>query len=783
MKMKWKWKRPAAFLLAAAMIFTMSGVPASAVETDVSAVSGNAAADAETISGNVIWENRNITTPVTVKLDTTITLKGENTITITDTAYTAALDMYSHNLTIQGSGSLTVNVPTGKGGIEDGSWSDTAGGTLTIKDGAKITTNGGSSGLSAKAIVIENGTLNLNSGWGIGTASLTMNGGTLYATGKYGAISNSRYGNARNINNSLTVLYSDEQNANTDDMSVGTAADTTREGDVKTIYIAKMAPRASLIVGAQQGTLQESLGRQTATFSVTGSKVKMDALLVAWEGAHTGLTAEKSADNQTITVTADSTVKEGRYKLKLTADSEAGYSPNKATATATVTVAAAPRNPITIKQQPQVVYEKLDGESVAVVDVKASLESGQSGKITYQWDVNGTAFQGTGSGSYNKIVLTKSNLTPVEGRDWEYSGQVYCKLSYNNYTVDTKTVTVTVNTCTHAKYTHDGKCQQCGESCSEDVLFIDQNGLPYSSELDNGQALVGSRLISGGTFSFVRNIDAILRAGGGDGTNKKDLTLDLQGHTVKALDLQDCPYNSVTIKNGTMGKMETKGPTVLILDSVTTSEDTTSDLFTLTVKGNCVFERQVNFLGKTQLQGGTFQGGINVALGEEALALLADGYAFADADSDEILNVSHVDIPDRMVKVVAHTDQYHNGKCACGRSCDHAGKVDSAGYCTRCHMLVEAFEIGGTRYTSLENALAAAQDGDTVTLRGPLTIENAEPIEISKNIVLNLNGHTLSKSAENGLLRILGSNVAIINGKLQHTHPSTPLSCGGGRKI
>ena len=253
----------------------------SAEDADLSACKGTeqaislmaAAADHETISGNVTWENRNITTPVTVKGDTTITLKGENTITITETAYDAALDMYYANLTIQGSGSLTVNVPKGKRGIEDGSWSDTAGGTLTIKDGVKITTNGGQRGLSAKAIVIENGTLNLNSGWGIGTASLTMNGGTLYATGKYGAISNSRYGNARNIDSNLTVLYSDEQNANTDDMSVGTAADTTREGDVKTIYIAKMAPRASLIVGAQQGTIQESLGSQTATFSVTGSRV------------------------------------------------------------------------------------------------------------------------------------------------------------------------------------------------------------------------------------------------------------------------------------------------------------------------------------------------------------------------------------------------------------------------------------------------------------------------------------------------------------------------------
>ena len=452
-KWKWKWKRPAAFLLAAAMIFTMSGVPASAVEAGVSAVSGNAAASTEeTISGNVTWDNRNITTPVTLKGDTTITLTGKNTITISDTAYTAALDMYSHSLTIQGSGSLTVNVPKGKGGIEDGSWSDTAGGTLTIKDGAKITTNGGRNGLSAKTIVIENGTLNLNSGYGIDTASLTMNGGTLYATGKYGAILNSRYGNARSIDPSLTILYSGEQNANTDDMSVGTADDTKRDADVKTIYIAKMAPRASLIVGAQQGTIQESLGRQTATFSVTGSRVQMNTLNVELEGKPTGLTAEKSSDGATITVTADSNVKEGSYKLKLTADSEAGYAPNKATATATVTVAAAPRNPIAIRTQPQVTYKKGEGQFKADVWVRAQLESGTNGNITYQWYVNGKEFTGTGSGS-NRITLTPSDLTTTAGKNWEYSGQVYCKLSYQSYTLDTNTVPVTFNTCPHERYT------------------------------------------------------------------------------------------------------------------------------------------------------------------------------------------------------------------------------------------------------------------------------------------------------------------------------------------
>ena len=378
--------------------------------------------------------------------------------------------------------------------------------------------------------------------------------------------------------------------------------------------------------------------------------------------------------------------------------------------------------------------------------------------------MNGKEFTGTGSGS-NRITLTTSDLTTTAGKNWEYSGQVYCKLSYQGYTLDTNTVPVTFNTCPHEKYTNEGKCQQCGEPCSKDVLFI-RNGIPYTFEGDNPE--VGFILVSGGTAYFVRDTDATLKAGNGDTANR-DVTLDLQGHKVKLLDLQNFPYKSVTIQNGTINDIATSAPTVLILDSVKTDQEVFSTYFTLTVKGNCVFEQLVKFHGKTQLQGGTFQDGIRVEPGEQALALLAEGYAFADTDDSEILNVSEVSIQSRSVKVVEHTCQYQNGKCACGRSCDHAGKVDSAGYCTFCKALVEAFETGGTRYTSLENALNAAQDGDTITLRGHLTIENGEPIEISKNIILNLNGFTLSKSREEALLCILGSNVAITNGKVQST--------------
>ena len=70
-----------------------------------------------------------------------------------------------------------------------------------------------------------------------------------------------------------------------------------------------------------------------------------------------------------------------------------------------------------------------------------------------------------------------------------------------------------------------------------------------------------------------------------------------------------------------------------------------------------MFEKQVSFSGKTQLKGGTFLRGIIVEPGEQALALLADGYAFADADSGEILNASNVSIQGENVKVVEHTCQ------------------------------------------------------------------------------------------------------------------------------
>ena len=761
----------------------------SAEDADLSACLGKeaalplmaaAASTEKTISGEVTWNNQTFTTPVKLTGDTTLTLEGDNKIECD-----APLDLNNCGLTVKGTGTLEVigngrsEDSTLNGAIFDSGYKGTTygTGTLTLEGGTVKASGGDYNAISVRSVELRGGKLEAYGGSndGIVCSYLYTYGGSLYATGDvYGIEMRTMYaGNPGN----LAILASDEKDASMAEMDAGDIGDIQDNAKKRTYYIGEVTgPLFS--VKTQKGTLYEGVAAQKATFAISAKNVDMTTLKAQWVGDHTGLTESLSTDSKTLTVTTDATVKQGTYSLTVTVTGTDGTTVTK---TVTVTVSG---SPLTISTQPQDVSASCKSGNLDAwqgdkeIRVTATLATGQTGDISYQWKLeDGTELEGfTRSTLSLKELYKAGKLSPVADKLWLFSAKVYCTLTYGSCSVNTNTVTLTVNTCTHEKYTHDGKCQQCGEPCSEEVLFIDEDGLPYSSELTDAETQVGDKLITGGTFYFVREIDATLRAGG-DVANKMDVTLDLQGHKIWALDLQNCPYNSVTIKNGTIDGIDTNNPAVLILDSVTTKQRVFSNEFTLTVKGSCVFERQVAFHGKTQLQGGTFQEGIDVEVGEQALALLADGYAFADAGSNDILNVSNVSIHGRRVKVVAHTCSYTNGKCRqCGRSCNHEGKVDSNGYCTRCHALVEAFEISGKRYTSLENALNAAKDGDTITLRGPLEIENVEPIEVSKNIVLNLNGHTLSKSAENALLRILDSNVAIINGKVLSTCTSKPAT-------
>lgn len=123
------------------------------------------------------------------------------------------------------------------------------------------------------------------------------------------------------------------------------------------------------------------------------------------------------------------------------------------------------------------------------------------------------------------------------------------------------------------------------------------------------------------------------------------------------------------------------------------------------------------------------------------------------------------------IQVVAHTCKYVSGKCACGRSCDHQGTTDENGYCTNCGTFVYPFAIGENLYTGLEAALTAAQDGDTVTLRGDYDMQGAA-VEIKKSITLELNGHTLSGWPYAPILTILAPDVTIQNGTVKNTDTS-----------
>ena len=277
------------------------------------------------------------------------------------------------------------------------------------------------------------------------------------------------------------------------------------------------------------------------------------------------------------------------------------------------------------------------------------------------------------------------------------------------------------------------------------------------------EALTAAQKTQGGTLTLLNHVTTTQTD-----INSGTFTLDLNGHTLTS------EYNAtLVVIGGSLTIQDSQGGGVI--------SSTSSDGNAVWCGGGNVTILGGSFPSALYWESGTvsLQGGAFRSLDSKAgswLSAIPEGKALKKKDDNSVVDASAKTIiaPTGFYVLADHEHDWQAGRCACGRVCEHAGKVDSAGYCTRCHMLVEAFEIGGKRYTSLENALAAAQDGDTVTLRGPLDIENAEPIEISKNIILNLNGHTLSKSAEKALLRILGSNVAIINGTVLSTCTSKP---------
>ena len=756
--------------------------------------------DVKEISGDVTWSDKTFTTPVKLTGATTLTLEGTNKIECD-----APLDLNGFKLTIKGTGTLEV-IGDGRskeyqcnGAIFDSTYTGrTAGAGTLILEGGTVKASGGThNAISLYAVDLKGGNLEAYGGVrsGLACSYLYARSGSIYATGGEYGIYAAVHRGAYNLGN-LTILASDEKEASPAEMDEGDIDEINDNAKKKTYYIGEVSG-PMLSVKAQKGTLYEDTANQTATFAISARNVDTTTLKAQWVGDHTGLTQRLSADGKTLTVTTDATVKQGTYSLTVTVADADGTTVFK---TVTVTVSGPP---ITITTQPKDAsvsckngdLDSWQGDKEVLV--AGTLAEGLTGNISYQWKLgDGTVLEGFTQSTVTlkdlyQYLSGEAKLTKQTDKPWLSTAKVYCTLAYGSYSVDTNTVTLTVNTCAHDLANPDGTCQQCGEPCSQEPMLVHEDGtyIVVQEESGIGPAEVGGFLIGGGTFYLTDNVLSREINAGNTTAGDKDVTLDLQDHTLAWLQMDNFPYGTFTLKNGTLDQCGySKVGGVLILDGVTFGsgcfQATNYNRLEITVKGNTLFRETVSFNNDYRdihLQGGTYEKGISARDGEQALAFLDEGFAYQDSDGN-IVDASYAgNIDGIKIQVVEHTCDYVNGKCACGRSCDHEGTVDADGYCTFCHALVYPYAIGQTRYTSLEDALTAANAGDTITLRGDF-YQGYITEEINKSVTLELGNHTLTGGAEDPVLLVLAEDVTIQNGTVENTnHAKSSLAVTVGK--
>ena len=721
----------------------------------------------ETISGGVNWENKTSTTPVKLTGDTTLTLTGTNRIECDQ-----PLDLNGFDLTIQGTGTLEL---VGKGGnnyrvgatLCDSTYtSSNSGGALTLAGGTVKVSGSDQNAVCVYNLKLNGGKLEAYGGSnaGIACAILQTMSGSLYATGKDYGISMYRPCSYGAPVNKLTILVSNKRDADPAEMESANeeAIKNAGVGDFRTVYIGEVTG-PMLSVKAQKGYLYEATAK-TATFALSGRNVDLSALNLAWDGTHTGLEAAASADGKTLTVTTDKTVQAGTYRLKVNAGG--------ASRTVVITVSGPP---ICIYERP-VDTIRTDPEAGAVT-VSAYLTDGHTGSIAFQWkQEDGTEIAGYTDEIVPLIDLVELGmLTQDESKPWLQTIRIYCTLSYDGYSLNTDTVTVGLNSCSHPGVDHEGNCLQCGQKKggNGDALIVREDGLYHLiANAEPGEANVGLFMYSGGNFYLTGDVPNKTVNVSDTNVGGKDVTLDLQGHTVENLQMGNFPYGTFTVKNGTLGVIGTAASGKLILENIHYKDSFISAEFDLTVQGeNTHFELPVAFHGTTHLRGGHFDEGLDSNCVDRALELLDAGFAFYDSADKVVDATDYTELVGREIHVATHPCHYSNGKCDCGRSCDHQGTTNENGYCTNCGTFVYPFAIGEKLYTGLEAALTAAQEGDTVTLRGDYDMQGAT-VEIKKSITLELNGHTLSGWPYAPILTILAPDVTIQNGTVKNTDTS-----------
>lgn len=327
----------------------------------------------------------------------------------------------------------------------------------------------------------------------------------------------------------------------------------------------------------------------------------------------------------------------------------------------------------------------------------------------------------------NEAVVEAASITKADGMD----GGTYETLpAALDAAQDGDTVKLLANHTTNWDDVDAGDEQM---AVVRKTLTLDLNGMTVDY-LTVGEVVSDEE---GGILdSYDGNLTVVDNIQGGSHGKIKDLkfvkgSLAIQGGRIGDNDGSKltCDVNSgtATISNGTV-----YGLTVLEGASVTVNggskhagEWVVASGATLNITDGTFGEVQFTRNGTIAISGGTFKS-IKSYIAEELqplMSLLADNYAFYQGDNAQ--NGNATELADVTVK--EHTHSFENGKCDCGAS--YVASVTTSNGVT-------------TNYTSLDDALDAAKDGDTVKLLGDAEITKWRSLTAA--ITLDLNGKTIT---------------------------------------
>ena len=326
----------------------------------------------------------------------------------------------------------------------------------------------------------------------------------------------------------------------------------------------------------------------------------------------------------------------------------------------------------------------------------------------------------------NEAVVEAASITKADGTD----GGTYESLpAALNAAQDGDTVKLLADHTTNWSDVEAGDEQM---AVVRKTLTLDLNGMTVDY-LTVGEVVSDEE---GGILdSYDGNLTVVDNIQGGSCGKIKDLefvkgSLAIQGGQIGDFDGSKltCKENSgtVTISGGTVCNVTVgDGATVTVTGGTGHAGKWFND-GTLNITdgtfGNIKFR---NNGGTIAISGGTFGTitNINGSSSSPLMPLLADNYAFYQGDNAQ--NSTEKTLTN--VTVRPHTHSFENGKCGCGAS--YVASVTTSNGVT-------------TNYTSLDDALDAAKDGDTVKLLGDAEITKWRSLTAA--ITLDLNGKTIT---------------------------------------